>query len=113
MKYKITYKYYYKITVLPLAREWIEILKGICGIGRYKIVLPLAREWIEMVKKLNVCTFNRFSLLRGSGLKLKYPTDVFISSLVLPLAREWIEISFCLSDTQLASFSLLRGSGLK
>ena len=61
---------YNLVTVLPLAREWIEISSSqaaSCTI----IVLPLAREWIEIIGfEIDTCYHE-----------------------VLPLAREWIEIS--------------------
>ena len=36
-----------KSNVLPLAREWIEIVQALCFFIERK-VLPLAREWIEI-----------------------------------------------------------------
>ena len=56
-------------TVLPLTREWIEII-FLSYMRIYTDVLPLTREWIEMDM---------------------VPVIVpFIS--VLPLTREWIEM---------------------
>ena len=36
-----------EIFVLPLAREWIEIIIWMGG-NKFIVVLPLAREWIEI-----------------------------------------------------------------
>ena len=55
--------------VLPLTREWIEMLVDFI-IENAPAVLPLTREWIEMAQT----SF----LLTTTG--------------VLPLTREWIEI---------------------
>ena len=78
------------------------------------MVLPLTREWIEIVnfgmKYLSI----RFSLLRGSGLKFSVDLDVAANYIVLPLTREWIEMFTSLTTlTRYGTFSLLRGSGLK
>ena len=77
--------------VLPLTREWIEILL-MPFLSSFPSVLPLTREWIEM-------------FLHGQRA---------VTLLVLPLTREWIEIRFIsmLNRTR-ERFSLLRGSGLK
>ena len=78
--------------VLPLAREWIEIyLLGSCQCPNR--VLPLAREWIEILEMLYLSLKGSpFSLLRGSGLKCQPVKQGLIMVTVLPLAREWIEI---------------------
>ena len=55
--------------VLPLTREWIEILKMVL-MKNFLTVLPLTREWIEM------------------HAVVLQPDTVD----VLPLTREWIEI---------------------
>ena len=57
------------------------------------LVLPLAREWIEIVEAQELL-YNKsmFSLLRGSGLKFPAVFWRNVKAEVLPLAREWIEI---------------------
>ena len=80
-----------QIKVLPLTREWIEILPEDVN-SLPEDVLPLTREWIE----ISVGTQNSKA------------------AKVLPLTREWIEIprrkpAYII----IIAFSLLRGSGLK
>ena len=55
--------------VLPLTREWIEIIFDKPGVN-YNFVLPLTREWIETLD----CSL------------------ISSTENVLPLTREWIEI---------------------
>ena len=99
-------------------------------------VLPLTREWIEMIKSiLSSKSLLTFSLLRGSGLKYfkytllkiknsspsyegvdwnsKWKVGTVIKTAVLPLTREWIEIRSLQTNLTSPLFSLLRGSGLK
>ena len=80
-------------SVLPLTREWIEIINSIVLIMKLT-VLPLTREWIEMPIWRRLYTlFRRFSLSRGSGLKSLPRSRHCRGRKVLPLTREWIEIS--------------------
>ena len=58
------------------------------------IVLPLTREWIEMMTTGLSLSASKFSLLRGSGLKFSEASGNLKVCVVLPLTREWIEI-FC------------------
>ena len=62
-----------------------------------KCVLPLTREWIEIIMLVNTEVISRpFSLLRGSGLKLDVLNHLLCGRAVLPLTREWIEMSLFL-----------------
>ena len=54
--------------VLPLTREWIEMSSRLGSFHRNS-VLPLTREWIEISPRISRSHSERFSLLRGSGLK--------------------------------------------
>ena len=80
-----------KLTVLPLTREWIEMMQS--NSSEFpQTVLPLTREWIEM----------------------EIVVKIYKKNIVLPLTREWIEIlDICTNGARCARFSLLRGSGLK
>ena len=55
-------------------------------------VLPLTREWIEILVPKRRKLRDLFSLLRGSGLKCPLSDRFLLSLDVLPLTREWIEM---------------------
>ena len=77
--------------VLPLTREWIEIMVAE-PVNITASVLPLTREWIEILATTTEQVEGTFSLLRGSG--LKFCKSILPRSIngVLPLTREWIEM---------------------
>ena len=56
------------------------------------MVLPLTREWIEIINFNHCGAVGTFSLLRGSGLKSESLVKKYRRAKVLPLTREWIEI---------------------
>ena len=124
-----------KESVLPLTREWIEIII-FRNLTKMFNVLPLTREWIEIRQSRILFLLAQFSLLRGSGLKSVHNPITYSKCKVLPLTREWIEMSTSFRPDmpdrvlpltrewiEMASqklfydfsppFSLLRGSGLK
>ena len=123
-----------KVDVLPLTREWIEIvtLNWLMLRIRFSLLRGSGLKFND-VTMFNVET--EFSLLRGSGLKFPSSPIVYLESMfsllrgsglkfrmtynldkfgdVLPLTREWIEMAESGTNAGSVKFSLLRGSGLK
>ena len=105
---------YHWLTFSLLRGSGLKFLVSFFNSHPRRCVLPLTREWIEIINFLYLSSSRTFSLLRGSGLKfycqislhirywfsllrgsgLKFTESVKQQPLgtVLPLTREWIEI---------------------